>query len=131
MPERILIVEDDKLIQEAVTLKLKDEGFETAQASDGEKALELLRNNGPFHAVLLDLRIPKIDGFKLMEEKAKDEKIKDIPVIVFTNISQLEFVSRALSLGAKGYLIKAHHSLQETVEELKKALKGQPVIIDR
>jgi len=75
--------------------------------------------------------MPKGDGFKFLEDKAKDSTVSDVSVIVFTNLSQLEYIDRALALGVKGYLIKAHHSIQGIVEEVKKCLQGEECAIDR
>jgi len=130
MKDKILIVEDDESTLQAITYKLEKEGFEVIQATDGEIGLEILRKSGQFTGILLDLRMPKGDGFKFLEEKAKDEKISDVPVIVFTNLSQPEFVNRALKLGVKGYLVKAHHSAQEIVEELHQCLHEGKCTID-
>jgi len=128
--DKILVVEDDEPTSLAITFKLKKEGFVVIQAGDGEKGLEALTESGPFSGVLLDLRMPKGDGFKFLEEKAKNPKISGVPVIVFTNLSQPEFVNRALKLGVKGYLVKAHHSAQEIVEELHQCLHEGKCTID-
>jgi len=129
--QRILVVEDDVPILEAISIKLKEAGYEVEQAVDGQIGLEYLQHRGPFHLILLDLRMPKGDGFKFLEDKAKDSTVSDVSVIVFTNLSQLEYIDRALALGVKGYLIKAHHSIQGIVEEVKKCLQGEECAIDR
>jgi DNA-binding response OmpR family regulator len=127
---KILVVEDDEPILQAITFKLIKEGFEVEGATDGIIGLEKLKTGGPFKGVLLDLRMPKGDGFKFLEAKKEDEKVKDVPVIVFTNLSQREFVDRAIGFGVKGYLIKAYHGVQEIVDELKKCLEGGSIKID-
>ena len=120
--DRILVVEDDEATLQAIAFKLKKEGFEVIQAGDGDEGIIKLKTKGPINGILLDLRMPKGDGFKFLEEKAKDPAIAEVPVIVFTNLSQREFVDKALSLGVKGYLVKAHHSVQEIVNELHQCL---------
>lgn len=129
--QRILVIEDDIPILEATTIKLEEEGFKVEQAVDGIIGLEYLKKRGPFDAILLDLRMPKGDGFKFLEDKAKDPSISGVPVVVFTNLGQVDYLNRSLGLGVKGYLIKAHHSLSEIIEEVKKCLKGEPCQIDR
>lgn len=119
---RILLVEDDALTRESVLIKLNRSGFKTEFAEDGDSGLKKLRNQGPYAAVLLDLVMPNGDGFKFLKEKRDDPKIKDTMVIVFTNLSQKEQIKRAADLGAHGYLIKAHHSLQDIVKKLNQCL---------
>jgi CheY-like chemotaxis protein len=121
-PWRILLVEDDDATRESATIKLKKEAFDVVTKVDGHLGLEYLKSDPHFDAILLDLRMPKSDGFEFMEKKGTDERIRDIPVIIFSNLNQREHVDRALRLGAKGYLVKAHHSIQEIVEELKNCL---------
>ncbi len=118
-PWRILLVEDDEATRESATIKLKKEAFDVVSKEDGHSGFEFLKNDPHFDAVLLDLRMPRSDGFEFLEKKSKDERIRDIPVIIFSNLNQREHIDRALRLGAKGYLVKAHHSIQEIVSELK------------
>jgi DNA-binding response OmpR family regulator len=127
---KILVIEDDEPILQAITFKLIKEGFEVEGAEDGVIGLEKIKNGGPFSLVLLDLRMPKGDGFKFLEAKKEDENIKDVPVIVFTNLSQREYIDRALGLGVKGYLVKAYHGVQEIVDEVKKCIEVGSAKID-
>lgn len=130
-PQRVLIIEDDDATRQAAVFKLEKEGFAVEQAVDGVQALELLGKDGTLDAILMDIRMPRGDGFHFLEAKHKDPKFSHIPVIVFTNLSQSEYVDRALSLGAKGYLVKAHHSLSEIILELKNCIEGKTCRIDR
>jgi|GEM_PF-4147927 len=120
---RILLVEDDSATRESVLIKLERSGFKVDFAADGKSGLKKLREEGPFSAVLLDLVMPNGDGFKFLQEKRDDKKIKDILTIVFTNLSQKEHVKRAAEAGAHGYIVKAHHSLNEIVDKLNRCLK--------
>lgn len=120
---RILLVEDDSATRESVLIKLERSGFKVDFAADGKSGLKKLREDGPFSAVLLDLVMPNGDGFKFLQEKKDDKKIKDILTIVFTNLSQKENVKRAAEYGAHGYIVKAHHSLSEIIEKLNRCLK--------
>lgn len=127
MKDRILVVEDDEATLEAILLKFKAAGLDTDFAKDGIEGLNKLREKN-FSMVLLDLRMPRADGFWLMEEKNKVESIKAVPVVVFSNYSQPEFTNRALALGAKGYLVKSQHSITELVEVVQAFLAtGEPL----
>lgn len=120
---KILLVEDDNSTRESVIIKLRLSGFEVVPAENGPEALEKLREEGPFSAVLLDLIMPGGDGFNFLKEKQADKSLKDIKVIVFSNLSQKEHVDRAAELGASSYWVKAHHSLREVVDKLNLFLK--------
>ena len=129
--KRILLVEDDEPTRESTILKFKKAGIEIDFAENGQQGLEKLHRAGHFDLILLDLRMPKGDGFWFLEWKEDDQSIKDIPVIVFTNFSQPELLQRALSFGVIGYLIKANHSLDEIIEEVKECLKTGKCRIDK
>lgn len=126
----ILVVEDDEATLESISLKLKKEGFEVDSAGDNAAGLEKLRRNPNFSGVLLDLRLPQGDGFGFLEGKSKESNLSNIPVIVFTNLNQREYVEKALGLGAKGYLVKANHDISDIIKQLKKCLKGEKCQID-
>lgn len=128
--EKILIIEDDEPTQEAILLKFAQLGYSADCARDGEEGLEKLQIHN-YAGVLLDVWMPKIDGFAFLEKKSHLEKFRDVPVIVFSNFSQSEFVERAITLGARGYLVKAHHSAQEIVEEMVRCIAHGQCQIDR
>ena len=128
---RVLLIEDDESTRESASIKLKKEGFLVESAEDGVIGLEKLKKDNQFSAILLDIRMPKGDGFTFLEEKNKNSSLRAIPVLVFTNLGQSEYVERALALGAKGYIIKAHHSLQEIIAEMKTCIAGGVCTIDR
>jgi CheY-like chemotaxis protein len=129
-PWRILLVEDDNATRESAAIKLTKEGFEVIASEDGVAALKVLTKDSNFSAVLLDLRMPRGDGFWFLEEKNKLENVKDIPVLIFTNLNQKEHIERAITLGAKGYLVKAHHGIQQIVDEVKSCLINKVCKID-
>ena len=116
---RILVVEDDEATRESVVIKLQKKGFEADGAKDGREALEKIRKNPSCLGILLDLRMPNKDGFMFMEEKNKDGALRSIPVVIFSNLGQDEFIERATQLGAKGYLIKANHSIGGIIDEVE------------
>ena len=127
---RILLVEDDAPTRESAGIKLAKEGFTVETAENGFVAFEKIQRDSNFRAILLDLRMPKSDGFEFLEKKKAHPELQNIPVIVFTNLNQPENIERAVSLGAKGYLVKAHHSIQEIANELKNCLVHGTCIID-
>lgn len=118
----ILIVEDDIFLADLYKTKFELEGFEVYVANDGEKGLELINKRQP-SIILLDLILPKINGFVVLENMKKNKKLKNIPVILLTNLSQKADVERGLSLGADDYLIKAHFMPSEVVVKIKDLVK--------
>lgn len=119
---KILIVEDDNFLVEMYTTKFELEGFQVVSAEDGEKGLATAKAESP-DIILLDILMPKMDGFTTLEELKKDESTKDIPVILLTNLGQKEDVKKGFEIGAAGYLIKAHFMPSEVVAKIKKILE--------
>lgn len=122
MAKKILFVEDEPTLQKAVGEILTQEGFKVFSALDGEKGLELIKKEKP-NLVLLDLILPKKDGFEVLKEMKADEELKDIPVIVLTNLEGMGDVEKALSLSATTYLVKANYELEDVVKKIKETLK--------
>lgn len=116
---KIFIVEDEQSLREILVARLKEAGFEIEVAVDGAEALEKLKTITP-DIILLDIILPKIDGFAVLEKIKGDIRIKDIPVIILSNLGQDTDIKRALELGAADYFIKAQHSLLEIIELVKK-----------
>jgi CheY-like chemotaxis protein len=119
--KKILFIEDESALQKTLSDYLKKEGYEVVSALDGETGLKLAKNQKP-DLILLDLILPKMDGFEVLEKLTQDPETKDIPVIILTNLERMEDIERALELGAKTYLVKANYTLQEVTEKVKKAL---------
>jgi DNA-binding response OmpR family regulator len=124
--KKILLVEDDPLLIDIYQKKLKDSGFEVEVAKDGEKALEIFKEN-EFDLMLLDIVLPKIDGWKILEEirKMKEEKkdLEKMKILIWSNLGEKEDIKKGLSLGATSYLIKANFTPSEVVKEIEKLLK--------
>ena len=120
--KRILFVEDEPTLQKTVGTVLRDEGFEVLSAMDGRIGLDVAQKMKP-DLILLDLILPRLDGFQVLAKLKKEEVTKDIPVIVLTNLEGIQDVERALSLGAMTYLVKAEYGLQEVVDKIKSLLK--------
>lgn len=119
MGKKILIIEDEKPMANALSLKLRSAGFETVLVYDGETAISTLQQS-PFDLIILDLILPKKDGFFILGE-LKKLKIA-APVIVSSNLSQNEDIKRSIELGARDYFIKSDTTLAEVVEKVKQAL---------
>ena len=115
----ILIVEDDVFLADLYKTKFTLEGFKVSAAYDGEKGLELAKKVVP-DVILLDLVLPKMSGFDVLREIKLDKAVRDVPVILLTNLSQKSDVEKGLKLGADDYLIKAHFMPSEVVEKIKK-----------
>lgn len=118
----ILLVEDDEFLAELYSTKLTLDGFQVFLATDGQKGLRLAKEKMP-DLVLLDILLPKMDGFTVLSELKKDPKTKNIPVILLTNLCQKEEVKKGLALGAVDYLIKAYFMPSEVVVKINKALE--------
>jgi DNA-binding response OmpR family regulator len=116
----VLIVEDDRFLQKILATKFVKEGFDVRTASDGEDALQQLIAKKP-DFVVLDIIIPKMNGFEVIAEMKTNVSLKDIPVIVLSNLGQDEDMTRAKELGAIEFLTKADHSINEIVEKVKEA----------
>lgn len=118
---KILIVEDDEFLANIYQTKFEIEGFKVFVAGDGEQGLKMASSKEP-KIILLDILLPKLDGFAVLEQLKKDSTTKDIPVILLTNLGQKEDVQKGLKMGAVDYLIKAHFKPSETVDKVKKIL---------
>lgn len=121
MAKKILLVEDEEIINELLQKKLTQEGYEVTVARDGEEGLRLMREIKP-DLVLLDIIMPKMDGFQVMEEMQKDEELKKIPVIIISNSGQPVELDRAKELGAKDWLIKTEFDPKEVIEKVIKQI---------
>jgi two-component system chemotaxis response regulator CheY len=101
----ILVVDDNPDVRLALATLLQDEGFEVAEASDGDVGLEAARERKP-DLILLDLMMPRVDGFETLRELKKDENLADVPVVVLTARRGSEDMTLARALGATDYLNK-------------------------
>ena len=118
----ILFIEDEPTIQKAISKFLEEEGYEVKNALDGEIGLETAKKIRP-SLILLDIILPKKDGFEVLKELKENETTKNIPVIVLTNLEEGDNIEKILELGATAYLIKANYKLEEIVEKIKQILK--------
>jgi DNA-binding response OmpR family regulator len=117
----VLLVEDDRFLRKAAEATLRKGGFTVMAAADGEEALNLVRTDIP-HLVLLDLIMPKIQGFEVLRRLKEDASTRHVPVIVLSNLGQDSDIQRAMTAGAAGYLIKSNLSLQDLLARVKSML---------
>ncbi len=120
--KKILFVEDEPSLQKTLGIKLKQKGHEVISALDGETGLILAGKEKP-NLILLDIILPKKSGFEVLQELKANEETKEIPVIILTNLENIEEIEKALELGSTTYLVKANYSLDEVVEKIEKALE--------
>jgi len=118
---KILLIEDEEMLANMYEVKFKNEGFDIVKALDGEQGLEIARTIKP-DFILLDIIMPKMDGFSVLKELKGNDITKDVPVMLLTNLGQDEDIERGKSMGAVGYLVKANITPSEVVEAIKKEL---------
>jgi DNA-binding response OmpR family regulator len=118
---RVLIVDDDAFLAGIYATKLELEGFEVISARDGDEGLKAAAKEIP-DLILLDVLMPKLDGFEVLKRLKEDPSTKEIPVIMLTNLGQKEDIEKGISEGAVDYLIKAHFVPAEAVAKIEKVL---------
>ena len=121
-PVKILIVDDDPFILDMYILKFKEKGFDVDTARDGKTALEKIDSYDP-EVVLLDVVMPVMDGFEVLQELKKRKSASRAKIVLLTNLGQKEDVERGMELGAHDYIIKAHFTPSEVVEKVKSLLQ--------
>ena len=119
--KRILFVEDEPALQKTLHDYLVAEGFEVFLASNGEEGIHMVKSKKP-DLVLLDIILPKKDGYEVIREIKADPETKKIPVILLTNLGSLNDVEKAVQLGASTYLIKSEYTLEEVLGKVKETL---------
>jgi len=125
MPERkVLVVEDDDFLLEMYSTKLELEGFKVYNATNGIQGLKVAQREIP-DLILLDLNLPEMDGFEVLEHLKSSPDTKNVLVVVLTNYSQKDHIDRCLDLGADDYLIKAHFVPSEVISKIKKLLDAR------
>jgi len=117
----ILLIEDDPFLIDIYVTKLGESGFSVEVANDGELALRKLEEKKP-DLVILDIVLPQIDGWEVLRKIKSNPGLKDLKVIILSNLSQKEEVEKGIDLGSIKYLIKAHYTPSEVVAEIKQLL---------
>lgn len=119
----VLVIEDDPFYSNIYRMKLEKENIRAEVAVSGDAGIAIARKEKPA-LILTDLIMPGKDGFEILRELKADPNLKDVPVIVLSNLSQEEDMRRAKELGAAEYLVKANISIQDVVEKVKSNLSA-------
>lgn len=119
----VLVIEDDSFLVDAYSTKLRKAGFKTILATNGEEGLKQAKTNKP-DVVLLDLLIPKRNGFDVLADLKADKHLRHVPVIVLSNLGQERDVEQVRQLGAEDYLIKANVTMKEIIAKIKQVTSG-------
>ena len=119
--KKILVVEDDIFISDIYQVKFKQEGFEVAIAVNGLEALKILDNFRP-DIILLDIIMPQMDGIETLKKIKNNDKLKNIPIIMLTNISEKEKVEESEEMGVNDYLVKSQFTPSEVVAKVNTLL---------
>ena len=119
---QVLVIEDDPFLSKAYKVKFDHEGITTAFALDGESGLAKVKELKP-QLILLDIMLPKKNGFDLLADKNKDPSIKDIPTIILSNLGQEDDMTRGKALGAVDYVVKTSMKIQDVVVKVRQYIK--------
>ena len=120
--KQILLVEDDPFLIDIYKTKLKEARFEVEVVEEGDEVLPKLKEKIP-DLLVLDIVLPHLDGWEILSKIKNTDSLKDLKIIILSNLGQRNEVERGLRLGAVKYLIKAHYTPTEIVEEIKEVLK--------
>ena len=123
-PTTILMVDDDAFMAGIYGTRLTNEGYAVISAYDGEQGVKVAKETLP-DLILLDVLMPKLDGFEALKRLKEDPKTKDIPVIMLTSMGQKEDVERGLTEGAVDYLLKTQTLPTDAFEKIRKILAGK------
>ncbi|MEA3292890.1 MAG: response regulator [Patescibacteria group bacterium] len=122
MKKSILLIEDDPFLIDIYITKLEEAGFSVDVANSGDQGLKMIRKTKP-DLLLLDIVLPQISGWEILESIKQDKKLKNLKVIVLSNLGQKDEVKKGLRFGAMRYLIKAYYTPSQVVEEIREVLK--------
>jgi len=119
----ILLVEDDPFLVDIYSTKLKEAGFSVQVAIDGKEALKKIKGKGNMpDLLLLDIVLPNFNGWEILRRIERDNELKALKVVILSNLGEKQEIEKGLKLGAARYLVKAHYTPSEVVEEVKKIL---------
>jgi len=117
--KKILIIEDEEILLDVLERKLTNSGYEVLVARDGDEGLEKMKEAKP-DLILLDIVMPKKDGFEVLTKMREDKDLSDLSVMVISNSGQPVEIDRALKLGVKDYLIKTEFDPEEVIVKVNK-----------
>ena len=119
---KVLIVEDDSFLSSLLKTRVQNDGYEVFLASDGDAAWEFLKKEKP-DLIFLDVILHKKSGFDLLEALQSDPEVKNIPIIIISNLGQDADISRGKELGAVDYFVKARVSVDDLVKKIGEYIK--------
>lgn len=119
--KKILIIEDDEILAKTLQEFLSADGFEVSVASNGEAGAKAAKKDNP-DLIILDIILPKKDGYEVIRGLKEDSGTKNIPIVLLTNLGSFADVEKAIKLGATTYLTKTDYSLEEVVKKIKEVL---------
>ena len=122
-PRRILLAEDDRFLRRAAEATLRKHGYAVIAAGDGEEALRLAQSERP-DVILLDVIMPKMQGFEVLSRLKADSATRAIPVIMLSNLSQPSDIQESADRGAVAYLVKSNVKLDELVAKVTAVLEA-------
>jgi two-component system phosphate regulon response regulator PhoB len=123
---KILIIEDDKFLSSVLKTRLEKEGFQVEQAFDGEEGLIKLKEARP-DLILLDLILPKMSGFEVLEQISLDPQLNQVPVMIASNLGQESDIQKAKNLGAVEYYVKVKTTIDQLAEMVKRIIERGPM----
>lgn len=119
--KKILVVEDETAFLYALQSKLSIKGFEVLTSTTAEEAVKIL-NKSKIDLVILDIMLPKMDGIDLLRNLKNNEKTKDIPAVIVSNLSDKENIDSGIKLGVKDYLVKSEYNLDGIVGKIEELI---------
>lgn len=122
MAKKVLIIEDDNFLQGLEAKKLSKEGYEVLAASNSEEAFKILDSKQGVDMILLDLLLPEVDGFTILEKVRENKDWSTLPVIVFSNLSEEKDIEKAKKLGISEFMVKSNFTLDELTEKVKSVI---------
>jgi DNA-binding response OmpR family regulator len=122
--KKILLVEDEAALQKTLGEALRKKGYEVKSALDGGLGLRLAKKEEP-NLILLDLMLPKMHGLDVLRALREEKKTKNIPVVILTNMEDINEIETAIELGATTYLVKSNYNLDEVLDKIDKIFKEE------
>jgi len=119
--KKILVIEDEATLQKALNDILVQEEYEVFSALDGLSGVEIAGKEKP-DLILLDIILPKMDGFEVLKRLKEEGETSNIPVIILTNLNDIDDIQKALDLGATTYLVKADFHLEDVLKKIKEVI---------
>lgn len=117
MKKIILIIDDDEAFQKVISAKLESNNYKVLNARDGDEGFKSAVQGKP-DLILLDIRMPKLDGMEFLRKLRLVKDIPEIPVLITSNLDTMDYVSEGVTLGVKGYIVKSNDKLDAIVDEV-------------